>query len=362
MLFRSGAIITATLLGSAAATLAIGMLAHRIELRRLLLLAGGLMAATGVGFAGIEAFWPLIVVAAVGTLNPSTGDVSLFLPLEQSLLAHAADDRDRTALYARYAFVGSMVGALGSLAAALPQFAVDGFGLDLTVAIKGMFLLYAVIGGLNWLLYRRLPKSPVIDEGKKAVPLQQSRPIVLRLAALFSLDAFGGGLFVQALLALWLYQRFDLAIATASAIFFWANTASAVSYFAAARLSNRIGLINTMVFTHLPSNICMMLVPFAGSLPMAVGLIIVRSLLSQMDVPTRSSYVMAVVTPAERPAAASMTAVPRSLASALGPLVGGWLLGLSPFGWPLLLGGGLKIVYDLALLAMFRQVKPPEEQ
>jgi predicted MFS family arabinose efflux permease len=225
-----------------------------------------------------------------------------------------------------------------------------------------MFLLYAVIGGLNWALYRRLPKSPVIDENKKAAPLRQSRPIVLRLAALFSLDAFGGGLFVQALLALWLYQRFDLAIATASAIFFWANTASAVSYFAAARLSNRIGLINTMVFTHLPSNICMMLVPFAATLPVAVGLILVRSLLSQMDVPTRSSYVMAVVTPAERPAAASMTAVPRSLASALGPLVGGWLLGLSPFGWPLLLGGGLKIVYDLALLAMFRQVKPPEER
>ncbi|HYM31128.1 MAG TPA: MFS transporter [Candidatus Cybelea sp.] len=359
--FQVGSVLTATLLGSAVATLLVGTLAHRLELRLALLGAAILMAATGLGFAGVENFWPLLIVAAVGTLNPSTGDVSLFLPLEHALLAHAVADRDRTAMFARYSFAGSLVGAVGSLAAALPQFAVDMAGLDLTAAIKGMFVLYALIGAANWIIYQRLPRRHETGTAAPSAPLTQSRGIVMKLAALFSLDAFGGGLFVQSLLALWLFQRFGLSIAAASAIFFWSNLAAAVSYMAATRLAARIGLINTMVFTHLPSNVCIMLVPFAPSLAIAIALIVVRSLLSQMDVPTRTSYVMAVVTPPERPAAAGMTAVPRSLAGALGPLLGGWMLGLSPFGWPLVLGGVLKAVYDLALLAAFRSVKPPEE-
>lgn len=166
---------------------------------------------------------------------------------------------------------------------------------------------------------------------------------------------------MQSLLALWLFERFGLSLAATGAIFFWTGVLSAVSYLVAVRIAARIGLINTMVFTHLPANVCLVLVPFAPDLVTAIALLLMRSLLSQMDVPTRTSYVMAVVTPGERAAAASVTAVPRSLASALGPLLAGQLLALSGFGWPLVLGGGLKIVYDLMLLGMFRHVRPPEE-
>lgn len=178
---------------------------------------------------------------------------------------------------------------------------------------------------------------------------------------MFSLDAFGGGFVVQSMVALWLYQKFGLSIAAAGEIFFWTGLLTALSYLVAVRIADKIGLVNTMVFTHLPANLCLILIPFMPSLPWVIGLLFIRSALSQMDVPTRSSYVMAVVTPAERPAAASVTSVPRSLASAAGPFLSGYLLGLSAFGWPLVVAGVLKMVYDLLLLAMFRHVKPPEE-
>ena len=186
--------------------------------------------------------------------------------------------------------------------------------------------------------------------------------MVHQLAALFSLDAFAGGLVVQSLLALWLFQAFGLSLAVTAQLFFWSGLLTAVSYLAAAPLARRIGLINTMVFTHLPANLCLVAVPFATELWQAIALLLLRSLLSQMDVPTRTSYVMAVVTPAERQAAASLTAVPRSLAAALSPSLAGWMLGAATFAWPLLLAGALKIAYDLALLARFRHIRPPEEQ
>ena len=181
------------------------------------------------------------------------------------------------------------------------------------------------------------------------------------LAALFSLDAFGGGFIVQSMLALWLFQKFQLSVAVAGTIFFWTGVLSAFSYLVAVRIANRIGLVNTMVFTHLPSSVMLVLVPFVPDLAWVIVLLLARSALSQMDVPTRSSYVMAVVPPGERAAAASITSVPRSLASAASPLIAGYLLGISSFGWPLVLAGGLKIVYDLLLLATFRTVRPPEE-
>jgi predicted MFS family arabinose efflux permease len=177
---------------------------------------------------------------------------------------------------------------------------------------------------------------------------------VLALAALFSLDSFAGGFVVQSLLALWLFERFDLSLAAAGSIFFWTSLLSALSYFAAVRLSERIGLVNTMVFTHLPAKLCLLLVPFAPNLGVALALLLIRSALAQMDVPTRTAFVMSVVTPAERAAAASLTAVPRSLAAAASPALAGVLLAASSFGWQLVIGGGLKIVYDLLLLARFR--------
>ena len=234
--------------------------------------------------------------------------------------------------------------------------------MDLAGAVRAMFLLYAAVAVAAAVAYRGLPRTSraAMTEDVSA-GLGPSRRRVYVLAALFSLDAFGGGFLVQSLIALWLYQRFGLSIEAAGSLFFWTGILTAFSYLVAVRIADRIGLVRTMVFSHLPSSLCLLAIPFCGSLSWAIALLLVRSALSQMDVPTRSSYVMAVVTPAERPAAASVTSVPRSLAAAASPALAGYLLGLSSFGWPLIVGGAVKIVYDLLLLAMFHRVKPPEE-
>ena len=356
-----GVIATGTLLGSGALTLLVGLHAYRFRYRTLLLAAAALMVATGAGFAALTSFWPLLVVAVVGTLNPSSGDVSVFLPLEQAVLAHVVSDRQRTATFARYSLVGALVGALGALFASTPELVVGRFGIDTRTAIQVMFVLYAFLGVAAALVYHQLPRALEAETSAPAAPLCESKRIVYTLAALFSLDAFGGGFIVQSMLALWLFERFELSVATAATIFFWTGVLSALSYLVAVRIANRIGLLYTMVFTHLPSSILLIMTPFVPSLASAVVLLFIRSALSQMDVPTRNSYVMAVVSPRERAAAASVTSVPRSLASAASPMIAGYLLGLSSFGWPLIAAGGLKIVYDLALLATFRTVRPPEE-
>jgi MFS family permease len=223
-----------------------------------------------------------------------------------------------------------------------------------------MFYFYAVLGIAAAAFYRCLPHAKAQAKAPSA-PLGPSRGVVYKLAALFSLDAFAGGFVVQSLLALWLFERFDLSLSAASVFFFWASTFSAFSYPVAAWIARHIGLVNTMVFTHIPSSIFLILAAFSPNLYVALGLLLLRAALSQMDVPTRTSYVMAVVTPAERATAASVTAVPRSLASALSPALAGVLL-TTPFsGLPLVVCGVLKIVYDIALLFSFRHIKPPEE-
>ena len=360
--FAIGMLATATLAGSAALTLGVGFTAHRFGHRRLLVAATVLMIGTGLGFMLEERFWPLLLIGFVGTLNPSSGDVSVFLPLEQALLAEGAEDRSRTSVFAAYSLVGSLVSALGALAAGLPELMRAALGMNLVTAMQAMFGLYAVLGLASYHLYRRLPARKGAARSAPARPLGPSRRIVLVLAALFSLDAFGGGFIVQSLLTLWLVDRFGLSLADAGNFFFWSGLLSAASYLAAARIAARIGLVNTMVFTHLPSNLLLILAPFAPSAGWAMALLLLRSALSQMDVPTRTSYVMAVVTPEERAAAASVTAVPRSLAAALSPLAAGYLLLLSAFGWPLVAAGALKSVYDLLLLALFRHRRPPEER
>ena len=361
--FAIGTIVTSTLVGSALLTLAAGLIAHRHSRRRMLLAACLLMAATGAGFVLARDYWPILIVAFVGTLNPTAGDVSLFLPLEHTALSQTIAPRRRTALFARYSLIGTFAGAVGALAASLPDLAVAWAGLPRLFCLKLMFGLYGGLGIAALLCYR--PLSPAVEapaiETAAPTPLGPSKRIVYGLMTLFCIDAFGGGFVVQSLLALWLFQSFGISVTTAAAILFWTSLCSAASYLAAVPISERLGLINTMVFTHLPANICLMLVPFAPNLAVAIGLLLVRSALSQMDVPTRTSYVMAVVTPAERPAAASITAVPRSLAAALSPLASGYLLALTSFGWPLVIGGALKAAYDLLLLARFRRLHPPEE-
>ncbi len=356
-----GAIVTATLLGSGLMTLGVGLIAHRYRQRTLLEMAALLMMATGIAFILTTDFWPLLVIAAVGTINPSTGDVSVFGPLEHAMLARTVDAEHRTALFARYTLAGALIGAIGALAAALPALGQQWLAIDAKFAVQMMFLGYGGLGFMCLLLYRRL--SPQIEPHGAApsTPLGKSKRMVYTLAAVFSLDSFAGGFAVQSLLALWLFDRFQLSVVTAASIFFWTGILSAFSQLAAAQLARRFGLINTMVFTHLPANVFLIMVPLMPNLPLALLFLMLRSALSQMDVPTRTSYVMAVVTPGERAAAASVTAVPRSLAAAVSPMFAGWLLALSPFGWPLVICGGLKIVYDLTLLAMFRRVRPPEE-
>jgi len=358
--FQIGIVASAALLGTAAVTLAIGFLAPGRDLRNLLFIDAFATVATGLAFQASEQFAFILIVAFIGTMYPSSGDIGLFVPLEHAMLAREAPDHDRTRIFSHYSLIGGLSTAAGALAAAAPTALVSA-GASYTGALKAMFYFYAALGLLAAAIYRYFPHAQPRDVASRPVALGPSKGIVYKLAALFSLDAFAGGFAVQSLVALWLFERFGLSLAAASLFFFWSNVLAAFSYPVAARLAKRFGLVNTMVFTHIPSSLCLILAAFSTNLLVVLGLLLVRSALSQMDVPTRTSYVMAVVTPPERPAAASVTAVPRSLASSLSPALAGALLTTSFTGLPLVACGALKIIYDITLLFSFRHTKPPEE-
>jgi MFS family permease len=355
-----GALVTATLLGSAVLTLTLGLLAHRLERRRLLIGACGLMVATGFAFASVTAFWPLFLVAFAGTINPSSGDVTLFLPTEQAVLAETSEPRDRVALFAWYNVAGTLAGALGALAAGLPDLASRKLGLPIASAERAVFYGYAAIGLASAAVYAGLSRTLEQEAAAPGRALLRSRRVVLELSALFSLDSFGGGFVVQSLLALYLFRRFALSLETAAAFFFAAGTLAAFSQIVSAKLAARLGHIRTMVFTHLPSNLFLVLAGLMPTAPLAILFLLLRMALSQMDVPARQAFVMAVTPREERAAASSVTNVPRSLAAALSPFVAGYLLDLTSFGWPLIVGGVLKAIYDLALFARFSHVRPLE--
>jgi MFS family permease len=361
--FQIAAIIFATLTGSAALTLWIGFAANRLGRRCVLLAACALMFATGAGFTLVTAFWPLFVVAFVGTLNPSAGDVSLFLPVEQSALAETVKTRDLTAIFSRYNVAGAFAGALGALASGLPALLVGRFDLDRAATLRLGFVAYSLIAIAAALVYRTLTLAveTAPAPAQAAAPLAKARRIVLHLSALFSLDSFGGGFVVQSLLALWLFRRFNMSIAAAGSFFFVAGLLGAASQLASSWFAARIGRINTMVFTHIPANVFMVIAALMPTLHLTLLFLLLRFALSSMDVPARQSFVMAVVPPEERAAAASVTNVPRSLATALAPLPSGALLDYSTFGWPLVCAGLLKITYDVLLLAQFRAVRPADE-
>ena len=354
-----GLIATASLTGTALLTLLVGAIASRFDLRSLLIAAACLAAASGLLFPGAEHLAFLAFIAFVGTISPASGTVGIHTPIEHTFLAREVSDAARTATFARYSLIGALAAAAGALAASLPDLLAKS-GIGQLGAFRIMFYAYAALGVASMLLYLLLPRHPPQAE-RPVAPLGPSRGIVYKLAALFCIDAFAGGFIVNSLLALWLFERFGLSLSGAALFFFWASTLSAFSYPVAARLAKRFGLVNTMVFTHIPSSIFLIIAAFADNLYVVLALLLLRSALSQMDVPTRTSYVMAVVTPVERPAAASVTAVPRSLASALSPAIAGALLATSFSGLPLIICGSLKIAYDLALLWSFRHVKPPEE-
>jgi MFS family permease len=359
--FHTGAIITATLFGSALLTLLVGLLGHRLQRLTLLHIASAAMIATGIGFASVTWFWMLFIVAIIGTINPSSGDVSVFLPTEQALLPATATDEQRTSLFARYTLAGFGAGAIGALFVGVPNVLQRHHVMSEAWSYRTVFLLYSLIGLALYFLYSQLSSQLASHPIHKSLPLGESRKKVVSLAILFSLDSFGGGFVVQALIVLWLQHRFELSLAVTGAIFFWTGLLSGFSGLVAVHIARRIGLVKTMVFTHIPANVFLITAAFMPNAWLAVACLVFRSALSQMDVPIRTSYVMAIVTPPERAAAASLTNVPRSLASALPPLGAGWMLQHSTFGWPLIAGGSVKIIYDLLLLYKFRNVLPPEE-
>ena len=359
--FEIGIVATLALLGSALTTLAIGHYGARFDQRLLLIGAASLMIATGLAFAFASALAVILLVSFVGTINPSSGSVSIFVPIEHAVLSRSVADADRTRMFARYSLIGAMAAAFGSLASGSPDILV-GLGVSHIGALQSMFVVYALLGMAGAITYQLVPRAPTIAEEKPVAALGPSRSIVYKLAALFSIDAFAGGFAVQSLVALWLFNRFGLSLSQAGLFFFWTGVLSAFSFPVAAWLSTRIGLVNTMVFTHIPSSLCLILAAIAPDLEMALVLLLVRAALSQMDVPTRSSYVMAVVTPPERPAAASVTSAPRSLAAAASPAIAGAFFAAGYEAWPLIICGGVKIIYDIALLWAFQHVKPPEER
>ncbi len=358
-----GAIVTGTLIGSAVLTLGFGFTTHRFPLRTLLLAATGIMVATGLGFASIVWFWPLFIVAVVGTLNPSAGDVSVFLPTEQALVAGLVDTPHRPRLFAVYNLFAIFAGAVGALVSVAPEALAHGLDWDVTDTQRASFLIYAIAGAAIFFIYRKLhedrePLTTVSAAQRRGV-LRTSRRTVFELAGLFSLDSAGSGLVVTSLLVLWLHLRFDLSAGQTGAVFFAAGVLGGCSQLLAPRMAQRFGLVRTMVFTHMPANALLALAAFAPTGEIAVALLLIRSLFAQMDVPARQSFVMAVVPAEERAAASSVTNVPRSLASAATPLLAGVLLTHSTFGWPLLIAGVVKISYDLLLLGFYRNV--PEE-
>ena len=359
--FAIGAIVFGTLLGSAALTLAVGLAGRRIAPRGVLMAASALMFLTGIGFFSVTGFWPLFALAIVGTMNPSAGDVSLFLPAEQTAMADSVGVSNLTAMFSIYNVAGSMAGAVGALASGLPRLLARPAGWSTSAAERGAFIGYSLIALIVGAIYRRMHVPERLHQAKPSAPLVKSRRIVIHLALLFSLDSFGGGLVVQSLLALWLLRRFNLNVASAGIFFFIAGLLGALAQLISAPIAARIGRIRTMVYTHVPANAFLIVAALMPGPKSAFTFLLLRALMAQMDVPARQSYVMALVDPEERAAAASVTNVPRSLATAFAALPAGALLNVSNFGWPLVGAGALKIIYDLLLLLQFRSVRPADE-
>ena len=361
----TGFLLTATLLGDAVITLWITSQADRVGRRRMLLLGAALMAAGGVVFVITRQPWLLAAAAIVGVISPSGNEIGPFLAIEQAALSELIPDRERTRLFAWYNVAGSGATALGALTGGWLTSLLQHRGFAEADSYRVVLAAYSFIGVALGVLFAFL--SPAVEVRTTEVPgvrrwlgLHRSRGIVARLSALFGLDAFAGGFILQSVVAYWFHARFGASPATLGTLFFVANLLAAGSALLASSLAARIGLIQTMVFTHLPSNVLLMTVPWMPSLPLAMLMYLIRSSISQMDVPTRQSYTVAVVSPDERAAASGVTAIARSLGAAAAPWVGGAFL-LTGAGAPFYIAGGLKIVYDLLLFRSFRAHKPPEE-
>jgi MFS family permease len=370
-----GLLISLTLLGDTAVSLWITTNADRIGRQRMLVIGAALMILAAAIFAGTKNFYLLLVAATIGVISPSGNEIGPFLSIEQASLTQLVSNRRRTNIFAWYNLAGSFATALGALAGGGLSQLLQQLGYAPLLSYRVVVLGYGVFGLLMISLFLRL--SPAIEVSSSTTPgvsvdnpaprrflgMYRSQKVIMRLAALFSLDAFAGGFVIQSLIVLWFNQKFGVTPAALGAIFFAANVLAGISALSAAWVAGKIGLINTMVFTHLPSNMLLILVPFMPSLGLAVALLLMRFSISQMDVPTRQSYTMAVVDPEERSAASGVTGVARTIGASLSPVFTGvFLSNPTLLGLPFIISGGLKIVYDLAVYSNFRTVKPPEEQ
>jgi len=369
---EAGLVLTLTLAGDTVVSLYLTTRADRLGRRRMLMIGALLMTAAGVVFASTTSLWLLVAAGIIGVISPSGQEVGPFLPIEQAALSHVVTDRTRTDVFAWYTLAGALATAFGALAAGTVTRTLQARAWDTVSGYRTVVIVYAAFGVLLAVLFSRLSRTAEAETlGEKRAlssPLaalsgvDESRQVVLKLSSLFALDAFGGGFVVQSLAAYWFHLRWGVDAGTLGGIFFWANVLAGISALLASRLAARIGLVTTMVVTHLPSNVLLILVPLMPTLPLAIAVLLIRFSISQMDVPTRQSYLMAVVSPSERSAAAGIAGVARTTGASISPLFVGamfarpWLMNV-----PFYIAGTLKIAYDLLLYRAFVSVRPPEE-
>ena len=372
---QSGLVLTLTLAGDVVVSLLLTTQADRIGRQRMLVIGAVLMAAAGLAFASTRNLFFLIVAGTIGVISPSGNEVGPFLSIEQASLSHIVPAPDRTEVFAWYTLAGSLATALGALCGGFLTQALQQSSMSMTpiASYRAVVLLYAALGLLLVFLFTRLSALVEVRSGSNglgsmagignAFGMTRSRNIVLKLSSLFALDSFAGGFVVQSFAAYWFYLRFGVEPDTLGAIFFWANIFAGVSALLASRIAARIGLVRTMVVTHLPSNVLLILVPLMPNLSLAVFVLLLRFSISQMDVPTRQSYIMAVVPPEERSAAGGFTGVARTTGAAVSPLLAGFMFARpSWINMPFFIAGGLKILYDLLLYKEFVTVRPPEDR
>jgi MFS family permease len=361
-----GLLFTLTLVGDALISLWLTTSADRFGRKRTLVLGALLMTGAGLAFVLTRNLTLLIVAAIIGVISPSGNEIGPFLSVEQSSLTQLVENRERTRFLAWYNLVGSFATATGALTAGWLSQVMQEQGWSAFESYRAVLVGYAMGGFLLLTLFLSLTGAVEVatsrDTTKRVLGLHRSRHVVLKLSSLFALDAFAGGLVLQSLMAYWFHTRFGVEAGVLGSIFFGANILAGISALLAVRLANRFGLINTMVFTHIPSNILLILVPLMPTLPLAIGILLLRFSISQMDVPTRQSYTLAVVAPDERSAASGVTAIARSVGASVSPALTGLLFSIPVlFSAPFFLSGGLKIIYDLLLYREFRALKPPEE-
>jgi MFS family permease len=359
-----GALFTGTLLGDALVSLWLTTSADRLGRRRTLVAGAVLMALSGLVFAITRSWIILLITAIIGVISPTGNEIGPFLSIEQAALAEIIPGSRRTTVFAWYQLAASLSGATGALLGGLIATLLQQRGFASVDAHRFLFVVYGIAGAALIVLFLQLSPAieppPGIAGAVHRFGLHRSRGVVVRLSALFALDSFGGGFVLQSLIAYWFHLRFGAREATLGQILFGANLVAGVTALSAAGLARRIGLVRTMFVTHLPSNILLCLVPLMPTLPLAVLMLILRFSISQMDVPTRQSYIVAVVAPDERSAAAGVTTIARSLGASVSPVISGWLLS-TWFAGPFILAGGLKIIYDLLLYGGFHSLRPPEE-